>query len=94
MLSFEEYVDRDALGLATLIRDGKVSAAEVVEAALARVDAVEPKINAIVARRDDVARAQAAGPQGKGPFSRRALRLQGPGMLAGGLAGGSGLESL
>lgn len=69
MLSYEEYADQDALGLAKLIRDGEVSAAEVVDAALARADAVEPQINALVARRDDVAREQAAAPSGKGSFA-------------------------
>jgi len=69
MLSFDEYVSHDALGLAKLIRDGEVSATEVVEAALARADAVNPTVNAIVARRDDLARAQAAGPLGDGPFA-------------------------
>ena len=33
---FKEYGDYDALGLAELIRDGKVTATEVLEAALAR----------------------------------------------------------
>ncbi|MDF1792823.1 MAG: amidase [Thalassobaculaceae bacterium] len=69
MLSFEDYVAEDALGLAKLIRDGEVSALEVVEAALARADAVEPEINALVARRDDEVRAQAAAPLGDGPFA-------------------------
>lgn len=69
MISFEEYVEQDALGLAKLIRDGQMSSAEVVDAALDRADAVNPQINAIVARRDEVAREQAAGPVGKGPFA-------------------------
>lgn len=69
MLSFDDYVSHDGLGLARLIRDREVSASEVVDAALARADAVEPAINAIVARRDDLARSQAAGPLGDGPFA-------------------------
>ena len=69
MMTFEEYVEHDALGLAKLIRDGEVTAAEVVEAALARADAVNPQINAIVARRDDIAREQAEAPVGKEPFA-------------------------
>lgn len=69
VLSFDEYVRHDALGLATLIRDGEVTAAEVVDAALARADAVDPAINAIVARRDDRARDQAAKPVREGAFA-------------------------
>lgn len=69
MLSFDDYVRHDALGLATLIRDGEVTAAEVVDAALARADAVDPAINALVARRDDVVRGQASGPPRDGVFA-------------------------
>lgn len=59
-LSFEDYVRHDALALAGLIRKGEVSAAEVVEAAIARTEAVNPKINAVVERLYDRARAAAA----------------------------------
>lgn len=69
MLSFDDYVAHDALGLAELIRDGEVTTGDVVDAALARADAVEPQVNAIVARRDDTVRAQAAEPPGDGPFA-------------------------
>ncbi|MCR9070280.1 MAG: amidase [Alphaproteobacteria bacterium] len=68
MLSFEEYVHHDALGLAALIREGEVTAVEVVDAALARADAVDPAINALVARRDDLARGQATLPARQGIF--------------------------
>jgi Asp-tRNA(Asn)/Glu-tRNA(Gln) amidotransferase A subunit family amidase len=69
MVTHDEYVRHDALGLAGLVQAGAVTASELVEAALARADAVEPKINAIVARRDDVARTQAAAPLAEGPFA-------------------------
>ena len=49
----------DATDLARLIRLGKVSAREAVASCLARVDAVNPKLNAIVRRMDDEALAQA-----------------------------------
>ena len=69
MLSFDDYVRHDALGLATLIRDGEVTPAEVVDAALARADAVDPAINAFVARRDDVVRGQASESLRDGVFA-------------------------
>ncbi|MBM3548527.1 MAG: amidase [Alphaproteobacteria bacterium] len=49
----------DATDLARLIRLGQVSAKEAVTACLARIDAVNPKLNAIVRRMDDEALAQA-----------------------------------
>ena len=49
----------DATDLARLIRLGRVSAKEAVTATLARIDAVNPKLNAIVRRMDAEALAQA-----------------------------------
>lgn len=58
MSDFSEYTRLDGLGIAELVRRGKVSASEVLEAALARADACEPRINALSQRFD--ARAWAA----------------------------------
>jgi len=49
-----------AADLASLIRSGEVSAAEVVEAHIARIEAVDPALNAVVVRRFDEARVEAA----------------------------------
>jgi len=58
----------DATAQAALVRDGKSSPRELVDAALARVDAVNGELNAVIHRRDDRARAEAdAGPR-DGPF--------------------------
>lgn len=67
-LPFEDYRRRDAMGLAALIRERQVSAAEVAEAAIARAQAVNPAINAIVEPLYDRARKAAAGPL-SGPFA-------------------------
>ena len=48
MAGFAEYESCDALGLAALVKAGEVSASEVLEAAIARVDARNPAINAVV----------------------------------------------
>lgn len=69
MLGFDDYIRHDALGLAELIRSREVSAAEVLEAALARADAVNPRINAIVRRLDDRARRAVEAGTGEGPFA-------------------------
>jgi amidase len=63
-----DYATYDALGLAELIAKGDVSAAEVLDSALAAIAAGEPKYNAMVEILTDRARAQAAGPL-DGPFA-------------------------
>lgn len=55
MSSFKEYSDYDAIGIAELIAMGKVSASEVLKAALDKISALNPDLNAIVARFDDFA---------------------------------------
>jgi amidase len=49
----------DATAQAALVRDGAASARELVDAALARIDAVNPQLNAVIHRRDDRARVEA-----------------------------------
>ena len=44
-MNFSEYRRHDAVGLADLIRRKEVSADEVLQAALARLDEVNPKLN-------------------------------------------------
>lgn len=58
----EEYARHDATALAALVRDGQVTAAELLSAARDRADAVNPKLNAIVRRMDGEADAMAADP--------------------------------
>ena len=60
MISFDEYATFDASGLADAVRRRSLSAAEVLEAAVARTDAVNPAINAIAHRLDEPARDQTA----------------------------------
>ena len=48
MFDFKEYDQYDGLGLAELIRTGQVSAAEVLEAAVTRIERLNPAINAVV----------------------------------------------
>ncbi len=68
-LSFAEYVDHDALGLATLVRSGDTSADELLDIALNRIDAVNPAINAVVDIFADKARAQIAQGLPEGPLA-------------------------
>ncbi|WP_439814157.1 amidase [Zavarzinia sp. CC-PAN008] len=59
----------DGLGQADLVRRGEVSASELVDAAIARIEAVDGQINAVVTRLFERARAQAKQPLGDGPFA-------------------------
>ena len=43
MNGFAEYESYDALGLAALVKAGEVSATEMLEAAIARVEARNPR---------------------------------------------------
>lgn len=69
MPSFAEYTRFDGTGLADLIRRREVTAAEVIEAASARIDGSNPGINAVIHRMDGAARAQVAAGLGAGPFA-------------------------
>jgi amidase len=58
----------DATGLAELARRGDVKPAELVEAAIARIEAGNPALNAVIHPRFELAMAEAAGPLPDGPF--------------------------
>jgi amidase len=63
------YDEFDGTGLAAAIRAGDVSAVEAVDAAVARIEAVDPLVHALVAERFEATRDEAAGPLGDGPFA-------------------------
>src|SRR3954468_21746029 len=67
-MRYDEYAKHDALGLAELVRKGEVTAVELVDAAAARIEEVNGKINAVVQKSYDRARSLAAGPLA-GPFA-------------------------
>ncbi len=64
-----DYLSHDALGLSGLIRTGQVTAAEVLEAALARAEAVNPRINALTTSMAEAARALVKNGPPSGPLS-------------------------
>ncbi|MGB3146323.1 MAG: amidase family protein, partial [Paracoccaceae bacterium] len=65
----EELFDQhDATGLAALVREGQVSATELLDTALARVAARNPALNAVVLLQEDVARQSIARGLPEGPF--------------------------
>ena len=68
MNPFSEYQSYDAVGLAELVRSGKVHPGELVEAAAERLDEVNGDINAVIRPRLHEARAEAETDPASGPF--------------------------
>jgi amidase len=58
----------DATAQAELVRRGEASPAELVEAAIGRIEAVNPRLDAVIRTRFDQARAEAAGDLPDGRF--------------------------
>jgi len=67
-MRFEEYRRHDAISLAGLIAKREVSAKEVLETAIARVEQVNPAINAIVHKQYEQARKAVAAGLPEGPL--------------------------
>jgi Asp-tRNA(Asn)/Glu-tRNA(Gln) amidotransferase A subunit family amidase len=65
----DDYRAQDAIGLAGLIAGGQITAAEALEAALARSAKVNPKINAITLDLADRARREVAAKAPTGPLA-------------------------
>jgi len=64
----EEYEQYDGLGLAALVRQGEVGPEELLEAAIARIEAHDPLLNAVVTPMFDEARAAIRAGLPSGPF--------------------------
>lgn len=67
-MRYDEYAAHDATALAALVARGEVTAADLLETALARLDAVGALLNPIAVPMVEIARARAAGPLA-GPFA-------------------------
>ncbi|HET6326537.1 MAG TPA: amidase family protein [Planctomycetaceae bacterium] len=65
----DELAGLDALGQAELVRQKKISPAELVDAAIARIEKHDPALNTIITPTFERARKQAAQPVGSGPFA-------------------------
>ncbi|MEK7703834.1 MAG: amidase [Myxococcota bacterium] len=69
MSRFAEYLSYDALGLAALVRTKGISALELVDEAIARIEALNPRINAVVHTSFERARKRAQAGTLEGPFA-------------------------
>src|SRR5437763_1984247 len=68
----------DATAQADLVRAGDASPAELVDAAVARIEALNPQLNAVIYERFEKARAEAAGELPDGPFRGVPMLLKDP----------------
>jgi Asp-tRNA(Asn)/Glu-tRNA(Gln) amidotransferase A subunit family amidase len=89
-ISHADYVRHDALGLADLVRRREVSAEELLDAALTRLDAVNPSINAQAFRFVDLAMRQLAAGVGDGPFAGAPFMTKDLGVMVAGAPLSSG----
>ena len=69
MKGFAEYEAYDALGLADLVRRKKVTPAELLEAAIERVESRNPAVNAVTMPLYDLARKAIADGLPDGPLT-------------------------
>src|SRR5438270_4831149 len=65
----DDLARMDATDQAELVRSGKMSATELVDAAIARIEKVNPELNAVVHTLFDKARGQTSGGLPPGPFT-------------------------
>ena len=69
MISFEDYVRHDGLGLAARVRSGELSPVELLDAAIARIERHNPALNAVIRTRYDAARREATQVDRSTPFA-------------------------
>jgi amidase len=68
MKLFPDFEKYDGCGLADLVRRREIKAAELLEAVIERIEALNPKVNAVVTKMYDRARAAIAAGLPGGPF--------------------------
>jgi len=82
-MAIKDYSEHDGVGLAELVRNKQVSARELLDEAIARTDALDGKLNAVVVRHDDYARQQIDAGLPDGPFTGVPFLLKDLDLLAG-----------
>ncbi|MCC7411876.1 MAG: amidase [Gammaproteobacteria bacterium] len=75
-----DYIDQDATGLAELLRAGQVSAAQVRAAAIAQLERLNPRLNAVI----EVFAEPDAGADADGPFAGVPFLIKDVGLHAAG----------
>ncbi|CAA0125961.1 6-aminohexanoate-cyclic-dimer hydrolase [Mycolicibacterium vanbaalenii] len=64
----DELAGLDAVGQAELVRAGKVSADELIDAAITRLEQIDPQLNAVIHRNFERARREARSMRSEAPF--------------------------
>ena len=93
-MAFKEYDQFDALGLATLVKEGEVSAKELLDEAISRADRLNPTINAINTSLYDHGYQQIEKGLPEGPFSGVPFLLKDLGSSLAGMPKSDGSEAL
>jgi len=75
-MAFTEYADHDGLGLAALVAKGEVSPAELLDAAIERIERHNGVLNAVVYKAYDEARKVAAENERTGVCETARQRLR------------------
>jgi amidase len=89
-MGFDEYDQYDGLGLADLVKRGEVSATDLVEAAIMRIEKLDPILNAVVHRAFESARGEAKSELPDGPFRGVPFLIKDLGCPVGGMPRTSG----
>jgi amidase len=76
MPAFKDYENFDGIGINQLLRCGAVSQREVIEAAIAKIEALNPSLNAVVTQMFDLALEQASGPLPDSPLAGAPVLLK------------------
>jgi amidase len=69
MSAFPEFHEYDGLGLAELVSSGEVSPAELLDEAVARIEATNPRLNAVIRKMYERAREAVRAGVPEGPFA-------------------------
>jgi len=85
MAKADEFASLDAIGLAGLVRQKQVKAIELVEAAIERIERLNPSLNAVVTPMFEQARESALGKLADGPFAGVPFLLKDLGALYAGV---------
>lgn len=88
------YASADAMDLAALIRRRQISAAEVLEEAIRKVEQLNPQLNAVVQKHYDLARTQVSRSAGSGPLAGVPFLLKDLGVRLDGTVTSGGSRSL
>jgi amidase len=83
-VAFKDYAEHDGLGLAALVGAGEVSPAELVEAAIERIERHNGVLNAVVHKAYDEARRVAKSDLPAGPFRGAPFLIKDLGMMVAG----------